>query len=111
MYMCAGVFNVSTDEALLLHSKVLGLRKPAANTLKAFKQWFEPLPRRAQLRGYSSHVLDDESDLVALRVPADQDRLTRTVQVYFPWLFLVSPINLEQLSPLTQNRPKHPMAL
>ena len=111
MYMCVGVFNVSTDEALLLHSKVLGLRKPAENTLRAFKQWFEPQPRRAKLRGYSSHVLDDESDLVALRALADQDRFTRIVQVYCPWLFLVSPISLEQLSPLTKHRPKHPMAL
>ena len=43
-----------------------------------------------KLRGNSSHILDDENDLVALRVPADQDRLTRIVQIYFPWLFIVS---------------------
>lgn len=82
--------NESPEEALLLHSNILQLKKPAENTLKAFKQWFEPEPRKTKLRGNSSHILDDESDLVALRVPADQDRLTRIVQTYFPWHFVVS---------------------
>lgn len=79
------------DEALLLYSQILGLKAPAHNTFKAYKRWFEPKPRKTKLRGHSSHILDDESDLVALRVPANQDRLTRIVQTYFPWLFLVSP--------------------
>ena len=87
------------DEALLAHSEVLRLSRPADNTLKAFKQWFEPKPRRTRLRGHSSHVLDDASDLVALRVPAEQDRLTKIVQIYFPWLFIVGFLNLYSAHP------------
>lgn len=78
------------DKALLLYSQILNLQAPAHNTFKAYKHWFEPKPRKTKLRGHSSHILDDESDLAALRVPANQDRLTRIVQTYFPWLFLVS---------------------
>ena len=82
-------FDRYIDKALLLHGEVLRLHKPADTTLKAFKQYFEPKPNRSRLRGNSSRILDDESDLLALRVPADQDRLTRIVQVYCPWLFTV----------------------
>ena len=85
----------SKDEALLLHSKVLLLKPPAANTLKGFKAEFEPKPGRTALRGESSRILDNKDDLVALRVPTDQNRLTKLVQLYCPWLFLVSilPMN------------------
>ena len=101
----------SAEEALLLHSNILQLKKPAKTTLKAFKQWFEPEPRKTKLRGNSSRILDDESDLVALRVPADQDRLTRIVQTYFPWLFVVgSHITLQISHTYVSTRPKHPAA-
>lgn len=86
-------------EALLVHSEVLRLSRPADNTLKAFKQWFEPKPTRARLRGHSRHILDDASDLVALRVPAEQDRLTKIVQIYFPWLFIVGLLKLYSARP------------
>lgn len=75
----------------MLHSHVQGLKPPAENTLGAFQQWFEPEHRRTKLRRHSSHMLDDQGEVVALRVPADRDRLTRVVQVYFSWLFIVSP--------------------
>ena len=91
------------DKALLLYSQIVNLQAPAHNTFKAYKRWFEPTPQKTRLRGHSSHILDDESDLVALRIPANQDRLTRIVQTYFPWLFLVSHSHVE-------NRPRFPSA-
>lgn len=101
----------SLEEALLLHSNILQLRKPAKNTLKAFKKWFEPEPRKTRLRGNSSRILDDESDLVALRVPTDQDRLTQIVQTYFPWLFVVGSRITPRIShTYVSTRPKHPAA-
>ncbi|MCJ1245211.1 hypothetical protein MMC30_002412 [Trapelia coarctata] len=76
-------------EALLLHSGVLKLEAPANRTLKAFKDWFgNPNEGNTRLRGQSSHILDDENDLIALRIPAEQDRLTKLVQRYFPLLFM-----------------------
>ena len=79
------------DKALLLHSKVLKLEAPASRTLRAFKVWFgSPGAGNTRLRGQSSHILDNEDDLVALRIPAEQDRLTKLVQAYFPLLFMVS---------------------
>ena len=77
------------EEALLRQSKVLELKALAKNTLKAFKMWFKPDSAQSRLRGHSAGILDNESDLVALRDPANQDRLTSIVQTYFPWLFLV----------------------
>ena len=82
------------DEALLLHSRVLKLEAPANRTLKAFKEWFgSPGAGNTRLRGGSSHILDDDDDLVALRVPAEQDRLTKLVQAYFPLPFVVSQVS------------------
>ena len=60
--------------------------------MKAFKHIFEPEPGRPMLRGHSSRTLDDEGDLVTLRTPADQDRLTMFVQTYCLWLFVVSSV-------------------
>ena len=84
------VFDWQFDEALGLHSDGRGLRAPAEHALGAFKQLFEPEHRKTRPRGQSSRILDDGSDSVALRVPADQDRLTKVVQVYLPWLFISS---------------------
>ena len=78
------------DEALLLHSKLLALSSPAQRTLKAYKRWFKPEEGDTKLRGHSSRILDQEDDLVALRVPAAQDRFTSLVQSCVPWLFVVS---------------------
>lgn len=85
------MFDWQIDEALGLHSDGLGLRAPAENALGAFKQCFEPEHRKTRPRAQGSRVLDDESDSVALRVPADQDRLTKVGHVYFPRLFTSSP--------------------
>ncbi len=62
-----------SDEAVLLHSEVRKLRAPAKTTLKAFKQWFLYEPPAPKLRGHSSRMWEDDNDLVALRVPAEQD--------------------------------------
>jgi len=90
---------VAIDDALLRHSEILKLEAPANRTLKAFKEWFgSPDVGNTRLRGQSSHILDDENDLIALRIPAEQDRLTKLVQRYFPLPFVVSPTSALQVA-------------
>lgn len=71
-------------KALLLRSRDLALRPLAEDMVKAFKAKFEPEPRRIQLRGDSSHILDDEKGLVSLEISADQDRFAKVVHAYYP---------------------------
>ena len=84
-----GCANVYKDEALSLSSQVLSLNPPAERTLRAYKRWFEPKNGDAKLRGSSKHILDEEGDLIALRVPAARDRFTDLVQTFIPGLFVV----------------------
>lgn len=86
----SGLTKNQLDKALLLHSQIVKLQAPSKGTLRAFRHWFKPGPRKTKLRGHSSRILDDDSDLLALRVPVDQDRLTWLIQEYFPWPFMVS---------------------
>lgn len=57
------------DEALLLHSQIVKLQAPSKGILRAFRHWFKPAPSKERLRGHSRRILDDDSDLLALRVP------------------------------------------
>ena len=82
--------NGQANEALLLNSQILGLKPPIETSLRAFKAKSEPQPRKTMLCGCSSHILDDEKDLIALQVPADQDRLLTIIRTYLPWQFIVS---------------------
>ena len=73
------------DEALASHQRLLNTPPPAKTTVKA--NWFldptgkkTPDNRRPQLWGASEKVYADPHDLVALRVPADQDRLSEFMQ-------------------------------
>ena len=75
-------------DALLAHSHVLCLPKPAPTTLAAFKHFFVPEDGVTLLRKESSTILDNEEDLVALVAPTSQDRLTLFILEHFRWLFV-----------------------
>ncbi|OBT43770.1 hypothetical protein VE00_06271 [Pseudogymnoascus sp. WSF 3629] len=69
------------DEALTVHQTLLNSKPPAATTLKGMREWFLDTYDgkqygQPQLWGASGKRFDDPYDLVALRVPADQDRLS-----------------------------------
>ena len=72
-------------DALRSYNGVLSLSEPAPITLKGLKSFRTSL--RGTLRKESSHVLDDETDLVALGPLAKQDRLTAFVLEHCAWLF------------------------
>ncbi|MCJ1382292.1 hypothetical protein MMC17_005405 [Xylographa soralifera] len=76
-------------EALLRNSDVLKLQRPSSITLQAFRKQLYAQTGVSQLRGHSSTIYAQD-DLIALYVPPDQDRLTRFVRHYFPWLFVTS---------------------
>jgi hypothetical protein len=71
------------DEILVLHQQLLNSKPPAETTVKAMRNWFfdnksskpgdDGTP---QLWGSSMKMFDDVHDLVALRVPENQDRLS-----------------------------------
>ncbi|KAH6663075.1 hypothetical protein B0J14DRAFT_280064 [Halenospora varia] len=68
-------------EALAVHQTLLNSKPPASTTVKAMRNWFldinsGKMDPRPQLWGSSETKYDDIHDLVALRVPADQDRLS-----------------------------------
>jgi len=75
------------DEALDVHQTLLNSKSPAPTTVKAMRNWFiDSTPGREdrpQLWGNSVKKYDDIHDLVALRVPADQDRLSEFILNYF----------------------------
>lgn len=75
------------DEALAIHQTLLNSESPAPTTVKAMRHWFmDSAPDREdrlQLWGNSVKKCEDIHDLVALRVPADQDRLSEFILNYF----------------------------
>jgi hypothetical protein len=76
------------DEALLLESQVLALKKPTQRTLRNVKRWFVN-GGQTVLLGRDSHLFDDEHDMVAL-APLDDDRLSRLLRVVLGWFFEVN---------------------
>lgn len=75
------------QDALLRQSRVLDLQKPAARSRSALTGWFT---RNRPLVGHSYDLLDSKAaknDLVALRTPPDQDRLTSFLQYYAGYFF------------------------
>ncbi|KAL5351455.1 hypothetical protein ACLOAV_003314 [Pseudogymnoascus australis] len=77
-------------EALAVQQTLLNSKPPAATTIKGMREWFsdthKPYPA-PQLWGASEKRLEDPYDLVALRVPADQDRLSEFILNYFGGFF------------------------
>ncbi|RYP92033.1 hypothetical protein DL770_001888 [Monosporascus sp. CRB-9-2] len=66
-------------EALAAHQFLLNLERPAETTVRGMRDWFEARNTRfgrPQLWGRSEDRFRDVDDLVALRVPANQDRLS-----------------------------------
>ncbi|OCK84034.1 hypothetical protein K432DRAFT_289795 [Lepidopterella palustris CBS 459.81] len=79
-------------EALLFESTLAALPPPSKRTLRAFRWHFfngDPAGPSSfpTLGGQSSTLFDDISDLVVLRAPEDQDRLTTFVQSHMNFLF------------------------
>lgn len=68
-----------TEEAVLLHSEILHLRRPADRTIKAFRNFFEDRYKqendeggRRQLRNAEGEIYK-EDDLLSLYTPLDED--------------------------------------
>ena len=81
------VFLTSLDEALLLQAQIAALGRPGSRVLTAFRAWFSGEARssaRPIIAGRARRMLDDKDDLVALRVPAEPDVLSRLVQDHWP---------------------------
>ncbi|KAJ9667112.1 hypothetical protein H2201_002631 [Coniosporium apollinis] len=82
-------------EALQLESSVASLGQPSRRTLDALRHFFNPKSEKPDgftlLGGCSSGLYEDEDDLVALRIPLQQDRLTSIVQTHFPVFFKTRP--------------------
>ncbi|KUJ13202.1 uncharacterized protein LY89DRAFT_651306 [Mollisia scopiformis] len=79
-------------EALAVHKTLLNSKPPASTTVRAMRNWFldttsDKVESRPQLWGSSAKKYDDVHDLVALRVPADQDRLSEFILNYFSYFF------------------------
>lgn len=85
------------DEHLTLHQTLLNSKPPAPSTVKALRNWFfnntTGLPgadRTPQLWSSSETIYDNYHDLVALRVPADQDLLSSLITHNLGVFFQVS---------------------
>ena len=76
-----------TDETLALHKDLLNTTPPSNNTIRALRNWFfdntagtKGGDKTPHLWGASETLFDDPHDLIALRVPADQDQLSHFIQ-------------------------------
>ncbi|KFY14264.1 hypothetical protein V492_02726, partial [Pseudogymnoascus sp. VKM F-4246] len=91
-FIVQNINNEKIDEALAVHQTLLNSKPPAATTIKGMKEWFTGIHdgkhyAAPQLFGASEKRFDDPYDLVALRVPADQDRLSEFILNYFGGFF------------------------
>lgn len=82
-------------EALALETQLASLPPPSKKVLQAFRtEYYHEIPDKTKsfptLGGRSAGLYDDADDLVALRVPENQDRLTAFVQDNLGFLFPVS---------------------
>ena len=85
--------DLKVGEALVLESALVSNHPPLPRTLEAFRNHFENENDRegpfSTLGGLSANILDDADDLMALRTPLDEDRLTKLLRYYLPVLFVV----------------------
>jgi hypothetical protein len=76
----------------MMESTMLSLRRPAKQTFDAFLDNFNNHGNSkgpySTLGGRSASLYDEREDLVALRRPAEEDRLTIVLRRYFPFLFM-----------------------
>ncbi|KAL3418101.1 hypothetical protein PVAG01_09816 [Phlyctema vagabunda] len=80
-------------ESLIAHQTLLNSKPPANTTVSAMRNWFwnkrdGKADGAPKVFGASEARFDDVYDLVALRVPADQDRLSEFVVNNFGVLFI-----------------------
>ena len=98
--------DYSLGEAIILETTLLSLKRPSPRTLEAYRHVFNNVSAGKSsfptLGGSSCGILDDRNDLMALRMPQEDDRLTRLLRHYCPVFFTVRP-------PLPPE-PKTPMA-
>ena len=82
-----------SGEAVLLETTLLSLKRPSPRTLEAYRHVFNNVsPGKSSyptLGGSSSGILDDRNDLMALRVPQEDDRLTQLLRHFCPVFFTV----------------------
>ncbi|RYP34338.1 hypothetical protein DL767_004332 [Monosporascus sp. MG133] len=91
-------------EALAAHQFLLNLERPAETTVRGMRDWFEARNTRfgrPQLWGRSEDRFRDVDDLVALRVPANQDRLSLFVLNNFG-AFFKQESGEDEAEPLTR---------
>jgi hypothetical protein len=75
-----------TDEALLLQHKLFELPKPAERTRKAVWKWYISARQFSE----NSQVELIRDDVVTIRAPAEEDRVSKLLSRRFPFFFLVS---------------------
>ncbi|CZR64985.1 uncharacterized protein PAC_14885 [Phialocephala subalpina] len=87
----------TTDAALAAHQLLLNCPPPSKNTITALRNWFfqntsgtKNGDKSPHLWGASSTIFSIPRDLVALRVPADQDRLSSFIHNNFGAFFQTS---------------------
>ena len=76
----------------MTESTILSLRRPTRQTFDAFQGYFNDsddsgMPYPMLLR-CSAFIYDKREDLVSLRRPAEEDRLTVVLRKYVPFLFM-----------------------
>ncbi len=86
-------YRVSPGEAILLDCTLLSYKGPHKRTLEAFRNNFHnvgsSIGEYPTLGDNSERILDDANDLMALRKPQDDDRLTSMLRRYLAILFVV----------------------
>ncbi|KAF1956893.1 hypothetical protein CC80DRAFT_444140 [Byssothecium circinans] len=70
-------------EALLLQSQISNLDRPSSRLLSIFSDYFSN--PRPIIHGKAQNMLDDPTDLVALRAPLDTDTLSCLIRNYWPF--------------------------
>jgi hypothetical protein len=79
-----------TDEALLLQHELFALPRPAERTRKTVRKWYlSSFGHTAQFSG-SSKVPLLRDDVITLRAPGDEDRVSKFLSRKLPFFFLVS---------------------
>lgn len=75
-----------------MESIMLSFRHPTKQAFEAFRHVVNNCDnsdkRYAVLLGHSSSLWDKRESLIALRRPAEEDRLTMALRKYFPFLFI-----------------------
>jgi len=71
------------DKALLLQSQIASLDRPSSRLLSIFSDYFNK--PRPIVHGKAQNMLDDPTDLVALRAPLDTDPLSCFIRNYWPF--------------------------